>query len=134
MVKHLTTSKGVRANCTSQKSLNVPCAHKPIHKVLFNDYSTKSVSKQSRRAATKLLRLKSYTNSVHEKNSKTIYRASSLFGQIVLSCEGDRLVSHFMKSDCFNYRVLKTPYTGSAEIIRRALWTITAQKHRTAPL
>jgi len=55
---------------------------------------------------------------------------------MVLSCEGNHMLTYFMKSDYFNYRILKTPHiesadthmTATSEIIRRAVWTITGPK------
>ena len=70
------------------------------------------------------------------------YLESIVFVQTTLSCEGHHLLTYLMKYDYFNYRILKTPYIGSAdthtttnsEIIRRAVWTITTHKPGTARL
>jgi hypothetical protein len=96
---------------------------------------------RARRATTKLLRLKPHRMLVYEKIPRLFTKVSFWFGQIVFSCQGDHLLTYFKKSDYFNYRVLRTPYIGSAdtrttnsEIIRRTVWTITAQKPRPVRL
>jgi hypothetical protein len=144
MVKYLIRSKGVGANCTCCFTKIIKCAVRSqtyaqsSFQWLFRQIGLKAVSTCGHKIAS----FKTTQNLCPWKNSNTIYKASSLFGHMVLSCESDRLLTYYMKSDYFNCRVLKTPYIGSAdthtrtnsEIIRRAVWTITAQKPRAARL